>query len=212
MDTEALSLHTADGLALEAELRVPFGRSDEPWAAAVLAHPHPQHGGNMRSIVPGALFDALPADGVACLRFNFRGVGASQGTFGEGRAERQDIEAAIDALSAITEGLPLLLAGWSFGADTSLAVVDERISGWCCMAPPLRYGKVEEMAARFDPRPKLLVIPQYDQFRSPESAAEVVADWAETRIEVVPGADHFFVGRIERVPPLALAFLRTLAD
>jgi alpha/beta superfamily hydrolase len=206
MDTEPLALTTADGLTLEAELRVP----DAPWAAAVLAHPHPQHGGNMRSIVPGALFDALPAEGVAALRFNFRGVGRSEGGFGEGRAERQDVVAAIDVLAAITEGLPLIVAGWSFGADTALAVADARLAGWCCMAPPLRFGKVEEMAAAHDLRPKLLVVPQFDQFRDPASAAEATNGWANTRIEVVPGADHFFVGRIDRVPPLVLGFLGEL--
>ncbi|MDQ1437673.1 MAG: uncharacterized protein QOK43_1302 [Acidimicrobiaceae bacterium] len=208
METEAIELRTADGLTLEAELRAP---AHDAWAAAVIAHPHPQHGGNMRSIVPGALFDALPPQGVASLRFNFRGVGGSDGVFGEGSAERADVRAAVDMLAELTEGLPLLLAGWSFGADTSLAVVDERIDGWCCVAPPLRFGKIEEMAARFDPRPKLLVIPQNDQYRNPDSAREVTHDWVNTRIEVVPGSDHFFVGRIERVPPLALAFLQTLA-
>ncbi|HEV7888769.1 MAG TPA: alpha/beta family hydrolase [Acidimicrobiales bacterium] len=213
METEPLALHTADGLTLEAELRVPSGEGRQgPWAAAVLAHPHPMHGGNMRSIVPGALFDALPAAGVAAIRFNFRGVGRSEGEFGEGEPEPLDILAAIDAVDAITEGLPLLLAGWSFGADMSLTVADERVSGWCAVAPPLRFANVERMAARHDERPKLLVIPENDQYRSPASAREVVAGWKNTRLEVVPGADHFLVGRVDRVPPLAVELLRGLAS
>lgn len=119
--------------------------------------------------------------------------------------------AALDALSDITEGLPLVLAGWSFGADTSLAVDDARVSGWVGVAPPLRFGKIEEMAARSDDRPKLLIIPQYDQYRSPESAREATAGWTNTRIEVVPGADHFLVGRVDRVAPLVIGFLRSLS-
>jgi alpha/beta superfamily hydrolase len=210
MDTEPLALQTPDGLTLEAELRVPDG-AEGAWAAAVLAHPHPEHGGNMRSIVPGALFDALPAAGVACLRFNFRGVGRSEGHFGGGRAERQDVVAAVDALAEIAEGLPLLVAGWSFGADTSLAVGDSRIDGWCAIAPPLRFGNLAELVAAHDPRPKLLIVPQHDQYRPPDQVAELTADWAGTRTEVVPGADHFFVGRIERLPPLVEAFLGELA-
>jgi alpha/beta superfamily hydrolase len=201
---EPVALRTNDGLRLEAELAVP----DEPWAAAVLLHPHPQHGGNMRSIVPGTLFERLPAEGVACLRFNFRGVEGSEGSHGEGVAERLDVVAAIDALAPITEGWPLVLAGWSFGADTSLAVDDARVAGWCAVAPPLRVVKVDDMVAAFDPRPKLLVVPEHDQFRAPDSARAVTAEWKNTRIEVVPGADHFLVGRVDRVPPLVLEVLR----
>src|SRR5438270_11650157 len=130
MAAEPVELKTSDDLTLEGELCVP----EEPWAAAVLAHPHPQFGGNMRSIVIGALFAALPEAGVAGLCFNFRGVEGSEGEFEDGRGERHDIVAAIDVLHPITEGLPVLLAGRSFGADTSLSVVDERITGWFAVA------------------------------------------------------------------------------
>ena len=206
MTTEPIQLRTSDGLALEGELGLP----DEPWAAAVLLHPHPQHGGNMRSIVPGTLFSALPGEGVAVLRFNFRGVEGSDGSYDEGVGERADVVAAIDALAPITEGLPLVLAGWSFGADTSLAVGDDRVAGWCAVAAPLRVVKLEDMVAGADPRPKLLIVPEHDQFRPPESAREATEGWANCHIEVVPGADHFLVGRVDRVPPLVLGFLRAL--
>ena len=203
MAIEPVQLHTADGLTLEGELQVPDGAR----AAAVLAHPHPLHGGNMRSIVIGALFAGLPAAGVAALRFNFRGVGASEGTHDEGRGERLDVVAALDALAEIVgaPGLPLVLAGWSFGADTSLAVDDERHAGWFAVAPPLRH--TDDVAAASDPRPALLAVPERDQFRSPESAREVVASWTNTQIDVVPGADHFLVGRTDRVVELAVEFI-----
>ena len=207
MVIEPVTLATSDGLSLEAELRV----AENAWAAAVLLHPHPEHGGNMRSIVPGTLFEALPRDGVAALRFNFRGVGRSEGSHGGGLPERADVVAAVDVLSAITEGLPLVLAGWSFGADTALAVDDERVAGWFCVAPPLRVVKVADMVASGDDRPKLLVVPEHDQFRPPDSARDATAEWTNTRIEVVAGADHFLVGRVDRVPPLCVEFLRQLA-
>jgi alpha/beta superfamily hydrolase len=207
MGIEPVRLRSGDDVELEAELSVP----DEPWGAVVLLHPHPQHGGNMRSIVPGTLFEALPAAGVAALRFNFRGVGGSTGSFGAGVAEQADVVAAVDTLAAITEGLALVLAGWSFGADTSLAVGDDRVAGWCAVAPPLRLVKTADMVAAADPRPKLLIVPEHDQFRPPGSARDVTADWKNTRIEVVPGADHFLVGRVDRVPPLCLELLRELA-
>ena len=206
MAIEPLTLKTADGLALEAELHAPDGA----WAGAVIAHPHPQFGGTMRSIVIGTLFAALPDAGVAALRFNFRGVEGSEGSFDDGRGERHDIVAALDALHPIVEGLPLVLAGWSFGADTSLAVVDERAAGWFCAAPPLRHP--DDLAAAEDPRPKLLAIPAHDQYMPPDQAAGVTASWKNARLETVAGADHYFVGRTDRLAPLCLELLEQLRD
>ena len=204
MAIEPVKLTTADGLTLEGELAVP----DEAWGAAVLAHPHPQYGGTMRSIVIGALFQALPESGVAALRFNFRGVEGSEGDFDDGRGERNDIVAAVDLLHPITEGLPLLLAGWSFGADTSLAVGDERATAWFAVAPPLR--RPAELVAARDPRPKLVAVPEHDQFRPPESAAPIVERWTNARVEVVKGADHYLVGRTDRAARLCVDFLAAL--
>jgi alpha/beta superfamily hydrolase len=205
MVIERVSLRTGDGLALEGELSVP----DDLGAAAVLAHPHPRFGGSMQSIVIGALFSGLPPAGVAALRFNFRGVGNSEGDHDDGDRERLDVVAAIDALHDIVEGLPLVLAGWSFGADVSLAVDDARHGGWFAVAPPLRHPNGAVAAA--DPRPALLAVPEHDQFRSPASAREVTAAWTATRVEVVPGADHFLVGRTDRAVELALAFVEEVS-
>ena len=204
MAIETVQLRTTDGLTLEGELQVP----DVAHAAVVLAHPHPLHGGNMRSIVIGALFAGLPAAGVAVLRFNFRGVGASGGTHDGGRGERLDVVAALDVLEGLGRERPLVLGGWSFGADTSLGVDDARHAGWFAVAPPLRH--TEDVAAASDPRPTLLAVPERDQFRSPESAREVVASWTNTEVIVVPGADHFLVGRTDRVVELAVEFINRL--
>ena len=206
MGIERVTLKTSDGLALEAELAVP----DEPWCAAVLAHPHPQFGGSMRSIVIGALFAALPENGVAALRFNFRGVERSEGSFDDGRGERHDIVAALDVLHPITEGLPLVLAGWSFGADTSLDVVDERFTAWFAVAPPLRRDG--DCAAAKDPRPKLIAVPEHDQFRSPSAAKPILSTWTNTRVEIVKGADHFLVGRTDKAVELFLEFARDVSQ
>jgi alpha/beta superfamily hydrolase len=205
MAVERVTLKTSDGLALEGELAVP----DEPVASAVLAHPHPQYGGSMRSIVISALFSALPEHGVAALRFNFRGVEGSEGAFDDGRGEQRDVVAALDVLHPITEGLPLVLAGWSFGADTSLDVADERTDGWFAVAPPLR--KKGDYAAATDPRPKFVAVPEHDQFRSPDAARPVLSAWENTTMEVVKGADHFLVGRTDKAVELFLTFLKSLS-
>jgi hypothetical protein len=219
--TRTLQLHTADGLRLEAEFRSPTTTpstggdgSDAVTGAVVLAHPHPQQGGSMASLVTSELFRLLPTTGLGVLRFNFRGVGASEGSYGEGRAERADIVAALDAMVELWPQRPLILCGWSFGGDTSLSVVDPRLSGWVAIAPPLRILPVAELsaAAGADPRPKLLIVPEHDQFRPPAAAAEATAAWVDTRIEPVPGADHFLVGRTEKVARHVTRFVAELQD
>jgi uncharacterized protein len=207
-----VKLHTADGLALEAEWAAPA----DPRLTAVLCHPHPQYGGTMRSIVVSALFEALPTMGIACLRFNFRGVENSEGVYSEGRDEPHDVVAALDAASATAAAAgitgPLVLVGWSFGADIALGIDDARIAGWVGIAPPLRFRpeRAYDVVAG-DPRPKLLVLAAHDEFRTPNDIAAETSAWTATRIEVVPGASHFFVGRTERVVTLVGEFAIQLA-
>lgn len=206
-DVQDAVCRTADGLDLEAELAVP----PTPTGAVVLAHPHPQQGGSMRSLVTSELFRTLPAEGIATLRFNFRGVEGSEGTYGGGVAEHDDVVAAIDRLRVATSAEPLVLTGWSFGADVSASVADDRLAGWFLIAPPLRVLPVERFVVAHDPRPKHLAVPEHDMFRPPESARDATADWANTTIEVVPGADHFLVGRTAKVAAALVAFVRSLA-
>lgn len=189
----AHELTTADGLVLEAELCVPH----RPVAAIVLAHPHPAQGGSMRSLVTSELFRTLPGRGLAALRFNFRGVEGSEGVHGDGADERLDLVAAVDAVDAELTALPIVVAGWSFGADVSLSVVDRRIDGWFAIAPPLRVLPLADLLAGTDPRPKVLAVPEHDQFCPPDAAAAATSDWTNTEIVIVPGADHFLVGRTD---------------
>jgi len=120
-----LRLRTSDAVSLEAELTVPT----TPIAAVVLAHPHPLHGGSMQSLVTSELFRTLPDASCAVIRFNFRGVGTSEGAHGDAIAEQLDIVAAIDTITSAAPDVPVVVSGWSFGGDTSLAVVDPRIDG-----------------------------------------------------------------------------------
>ena len=193
----AIALHTDDGLALEAERADPDPPSPTPRAAVVLCHPHPQYGGTMRSIVISALFDALPRSGYACIRFNFRGVEASAGGYSEGRDEPLDIVAAINAITGELPETPIVLVGWSFGADMALQVTDARASGWVAIAPPLRFRS--SFPAAVDPRPKHLILAEHDEYRAPAEIQHEVAAWSNTTTVVVPGASHFFVGRTDHV-------------
>ena len=192
---EPRTLATADGLRLNAELAP--AQTDAPRAAMVLCHPHPQFGGSMRSLVISELFAALPAAGVTCLRFDFRGVGESEGSFDNGDGERLDARAALDVLRTEpgTAG-PLLLAGWSFGADVALSVDDPDVAAWIGIACPLRYTHDVDVVAA-DPRPKRLALAANDEFRAPDEVRAEVSGWSNTTVDVIGGASHFFVGRTD---------------
>jgi alpha/beta superfamily hydrolase len=132
------------------------------------------------------------------LRFNFRGVEGSEGAYSEGRDEPLDVLAAIDAVA--DGGLPIIVVGWSFGADVALTIHDERIAAWVGIAPPLRFRPGSDYAAvADDARPKLLVLAAHDEFRAPGEIESEVSAWRATSIEVIAGASHFFVGRTEAV-------------
>lgn len=199
---ERLSIGTADGVVLEAELAAPDVPT--PTAGFVLCHPHPQYGGSMHTTVVEALFDALPGHGATCLRFNFRGVGGSTGEHTGGEAERLDVVAAVAALAdRLDAGVPLVLAGWSFGGDMALSVAPERVTAWYGIAPPLRFARDLGVLSA-DPRPKLLALAGRDEVRPPAEVIAEVAGWTNTRVEVVAGASHFFTGGTARLVDLAV--------
>lgn len=203
---EPLELPSGDGVVLEAEMATSTATER---VAMVLCHPHPQFGGTMRSLVISELFAALPAAGVTCLRFNFRGVESSTGSYDEGRGEQEDAYAAVRALAGRTEA-PLVLTGWSFGADMALSVRDERIAGWFAIAPPLHFASALAGLAT-DPRPKHLVLAEHDEFRAPAEILAKTEGWASLTTEVVPGASHLFVGRTDRLVVAARAFVDRFA-
>ena len=166
----------------------------------------------MASLVISELFRLLPQRGLAALRFNFRGVGASSGEHGHGRTEGDDVRAAVGALAAQWPVRPLVLCGWSFGADVSLSVTDVDIDGWVAIAPPLLVLPTDELtaAAGADDRPTLLLVPEHDQFRPPESARDATRDWTATTVATVPGADHFLAGRTDLLATLVTDFVGSL--
>jgi alpha/beta superfamily hydrolase len=196
MPISPLNLTTIDGVSIEAELSQPPSGSPTR-AGMVLCHPHPLQGGTMRSIVISALFDALPDLGVATLRFNFRGVEASGGEHDYGDGERHDARAAIEALAPqLPTGAPLILAGWSFGADVTLSVDDDRLAAWLAIAAPLRFVHDIDLVAT-DPRPKVLALAERDEIRTPQEIATEVTAWVNTLVVIVAGASHFFIGRTD---------------
>jgi alpha/beta superfamily hydrolase len=97
--------------------------------------------------------------------------------------------AAIDAATEQWPQLPVVLAGYSFGAGIAAGVDDERVRGWYLLAPPAAMLSTATIGS--DPRPKALAVPEYDHFSPPEIIADVVAGWATTTVTTVPNTDHF---------------------
>ena len=141
MTTEAdgpklLKIDTADGIKLEAQ----FNSVNSAQAFAVISHPHPLYGGNFQNSIVESLFRELPKSGIATLRYNFRGVGQSEGSYGEGVAERLDTEAAFGYSQLAELACPLISVGYSFGADVSFARRPFALKGmdWNCPTPHSR--------------------------------------------------------------------------
>jgi hypothetical protein len=195
---EHLQLTTGDGVALQADLAVPAAAH----AAAIICHPHPQYGGNRHNNVVQALFDALPAAGVAALRFDFRA------DFDDGRGEQLDAIAALNALEVRLPGLAIIATGYSFGAAIVSALDDVRITTKVLVAPPLasmptdRGPRVRAMDV-----PTLVLTPAHDQFSAPDATEAIIADWPQTTHETIASTDHFLNGRTALVAERAVAFI-----
>lgn len=197
IETHAVSLLTHDDVRLDGDITVPA----DPVATALVCHPHPLYGGNRFNGVVESVVRALAGAGVVALRFDFRGVGASEGTHGDGIAERHDVLAALEHLTSPAgpfEGLPAWAVGYSFGAATVLAVTDDRLAGWVAVAPPLRMARTDALAAP-DPRPKHVLLAADDQFAPLASTLPLIEGWANATTTVLPAADHFLAGQLDDV-------------
>jgi alpha/beta superfamily hydrolase len=182
---------------LEAILWTPV-QPASPSLAAVICHPHPLFGGTMHNKVVYNAAKTMDALGIPVWRFNFRGAGLSAGEHDKGRGEQDDVQAALDYLAAQFQGVPLLLAGFSFGSLVGLRVGcrDARIRELIGIGIPVNSS---DFSFLLDcPKPKLFVHGANDKFGERKKVECVVAALpGENRLVVVEGADHFFVGHLD---------------
>lgn len=204
IDERPITVRAGAG-TLEARLAVPAGAR----LGVVITHPHPLYGGDMDSPVVARMVEVCAGRGLATLRFNFRGVGASTGHHDEGRGERDDVRACLAHLTATLGGGPprLALAGYSFGAAVVAAVAaTEPVAGLALVAPPLRVTEVRLPAGLTGP--VLVVVGAEDQYCPPAALERLGASVPAATVVVIEGADHFFFGSLA---PLGQA-LGTWAD
>jgi alpha/beta superfamily hydrolase len=172
-----------------------------PVAAAVVCHAHPQHGGMMHFKVVFRAAKALQSAGLAVLRFNFRGVGRSQGEYDGGRGERDDARAALDELERRFPDVPLVLGGFSFGAVVGLRVGarDERVRAVFVLGYPATFLD-EPAPLDGGGKPRLFVQGENDRFGDGDALRELVGPFPEGRsVVIIKGTGHFFDGRLDEL-------------
>jgi len=212
MPTESIMFTSAAGLQLEGRLAVP---ETPPRGGAIICHPHPQYGGSMSSKVVPVLQRALVAAGWAALRFNFRGVGRSEGSFDGGDGEASDALGALGRIRAVIAE-PTAVVGWSFGAVVGLNAValDGRVSIYVGIAPPARRALTGTFALpeiadldRWSAR-SLIVCGTEDPFCRPRDAEDLARQLPPPeRVEVVEGANHFFSEHLDRLGTIVTGFV-----
>jgi uncharacterized protein len=195
--------------------------TDNATHAAVVCHPHPLFGGTLHNKVVFHTMKALNSFGFPVLRFNFRGAGLSQGEHDQGNGEVDDVGTALDWLD-VEYHLPLLFAGFSFGAAVGLraACADARVRAAIGVGTPV----VPVAEATEEPRvytlnflekctkPKLFISGARDQFGPRSKLEALVASMPEPKkFVVIEGADHFFEGRLREMREAIEAWVKEQA-
>jgi uncharacterized protein len=179
--------------ALEAVVEQP--EQSDGTRFGVVCHPHPVYGGALTNKVVHTIARALNELGIATIRFNFRGVGASEGTFDEARGETEDALAVIEWGKSRWPGSSLWLGGFSFGGGIAIRVAARvPVEQLILVAPAVRLVDVSGAVPHC---PTLVVQGDADETVDPKS----VLSWASTldpppKIAVLPGVEHFFHGRL----------------
>ena len=202
--------------SLEAILDLPADGRDTPHAAVVFAHPHPQFGGTMHTKAVYQGTKGLTRIGCAVLRFNFRGVGRSEGTFDEGAGEKEDYRAALDYMAAKYPGARLWAAGFSFGSWVALEVgaEDPRVEALIGIAPPVATS-VSGMEYKFpntlaSAKPKFFVQGESDEVCPVQGLWAFYGQLEEPKdLALIDSANHLFEGQ---TPEVGEALEDLLAD
>jgi alpha/beta superfamily hydrolase len=173
----------------------------------VITHPHPLYGGDMHNDVVVAMARVYRQKGYTTLRFNFRGVGNSQGSYGDGVGEQEDVRAAVSYLADYSTH-QIDLAGYSFGAwVNALSIINEpQLANMIMVSPPVAFvdfGSISGLS-----RLGLIVTGSRDDIAPPDLIKKSYAGWnPEAKFEVIHGADHFYAGYLDKLEAILAVYL-----
>ena len=176
----------------------------------VITHPHPLYGGSMHNPVVEVIQRAYRSNGYATLRFNFRGVGGSQGNYDNGIGEREDVRAAIAALRE-RGAASVDLAGYSFGAWINARLSADDLSSTTSMlmvSPPVGFVEFETVATISCL--KLVVTGSRDEIAPADQISDLLPAWnPEAHFEIIDGCDHFYAGYLHKLEAILMHFLKS---
>ena len=178
----------------------------------VITHPHPLYGGSMHNNVVESLVHAYQQAGYATLRFNFRGVGSSQGKYDDGQGEQEDVKAALHYLAEQGKNV-VDLAGYSFGVWVNALARPEGdiVQRMVMVSPPvafLDFGPPQSI-----PQLKLVVAGSRDEIAPPELIKTILPNWnSNARLEIIEGADHFYGAYTEKLESILTDYLAAEPD
>lgn len=175
----------------------------------VITHPHPQHGGTMRNPVVETVQRVYAQHGYATLRFNFRGVGSSQGDYDNGVGEQDDVRAAIADIKQ-RDVTTVGLAGYSFGAWVNAGVAAAKhttIESMVMVSPPV--GLIEFKNVNALSCLDLIVTGSRDEIAPVDQIRDLLPIWnADAQFDIIDGCDHFYIGCLEKLQSILTLFLK----
>jgi alpha/beta superfamily hydrolase len=181
--------------------------NSQPQYAGLVCHPHPLYGGSMHNKVVFKAAQTLQSLNIPTLRFNFRGIGHSTGSYDEGRGEMDDARYALEFLSRRYPGVSVIMGGFSFGSWVGLRVgaTDDRVQAMIGLGVPARMFKGETLEGCH--KPKLFIHGSEDDI----APYDLAIAWFEKvpapkRMNAVQGADHFFKDHLDEVQAIIAAF------
>ena len=198
-------------LKLEAEYYQ--SKTNKKIPVVLICHPHPQYGGNMYNNVVSGVFNKLVSNDISCLRFNFRGVGKSNGTDSDGTGELADVKACIDFLINEKNHEKLIICGYSYGAAIGCSAINysDKVISYISLSFPWDFLDSKYKKFSQTDKPKLFIQGNHDSIARYESFEENFDYYKKPKIrKIIDGADHFYWGFEEQIANEILKFYDSL--